>query len=227
MRLTTLIAVSFAIGMMLVVVQLQRSFQVTSKVTDFVTWDIREGINAMNAFTNAMIDSTRTERKDAPPSDDGLPRIAYVTFSYVGSLDRWRDVIFPSTDLFVPPQDPYYVVLTKQSQSHYQNLTQMNPLFANYSHRIQPIFVDCPEGKFGLSPCCKQEQGLLKFYEQYYYDDNKIRRYDWILFQDDDMYIRLKELQIFVIELSLDHPMILASGVPNRYYLGWEGYPNR
>ena len=178
-------------------------------------------------------------------------RIAYVTFSYlnVTDLDRWTKVIFPATELFIPATDPYYVVMTLAMQDMYHNLTRTHEDFIKYQHRIQPIFVDCPEGKFGHSPCCKQEVGLLEFYHRYYYDyydqfsmkhfilnaTTKLTKrwrssrhqtnYDWILFQDDDMYIRHHELQFFVHDLPLDEePIVLTSYAPPGTYLGQEGY---
>lgn len=201
--------------------------------------------------------TTTTTRGDS--SNHPHPRIAYVTFSHlnVTDLDRWTNVIFPATELFVPATDPYYVVMTMAMQEIYHNLTRTRADFQKYRDRIQPIFVDCPEGRFGHSPCCKQELGLLEFYQRYYYDDDhrtsfssehdegilrntmttntttpttrrrssRQTNYDWILFQDDDMYIRHRELQIFVHDLPLDEePIVLTSHYPPGPYLGQEGY---
>jgi len=73
------------------------------------------------------------------------------------------------------------------SSSSIMNVQQRSAL----CQRIQPIYVDCPEGKFGESPCCKQQKGLLELHNQNLNNNNNnYPLYDWYAFFDDDVYLR-------------------------------------
>ena len=80
----------------------------------------------------------------------------------MNSIDHWNEVILPATDLFIPPEDYYYVVLANNWKDKYESVKNSDTRYS----RIKPLFVDCPEGHFGESPCCKQEKGLLQFHDE-------------------------------------------------------------
>ena len=150
-----------------------------------------------------------------------LPRIAYIAIGHLNSTDRWDGVLHPATDYFVPDPDPYYIAMNEQWQSAYDNLVKThNSTFQRYAPRIQPIYVNCAEGK-GTGSCCKQDQALTQFAQNYYYLDNpdekrnRKTRYDWICFQDDDEYIRHDAMQEFLRYLPVtDEPIVLATDAP-------------
>jgi hypothetical protein len=145
-------------------------------------------------------------------------KIAYVTFSHLGDIERWNRTILPALEYYVPQDDFLFVVLTNTSRDLYYEMSF-------HHNRIRPLFVHCPEGKSGESPCCKQEKGLSKFHTMHFHE-----HYDWVLFEDDDMYVRNDALQTFVSDLpssSDDQPLILRGDSLNNghgHRLGQPGY---
>ena len=177
--------------------------------------------------------------------------IAFVTFSHLSNITQFENTILASANTWVPPESTYYVVLNqmwenkftqwkKQKIENFRSI-QINGTSATESivgiHRIQPIYVDCPEGKFGESPCCKQEQGLVNFHKMHYYDkQSRKAKYDWIFFSDDDIYILPTALEKFIhflpfglpkhkkmieSQLKNEEPLILVQSLS--YFLGQYG----
>jgi hypothetical protein len=87
---------------------------------------------------------------------------------------------------------------------------------------VVPIFVDCPEGIFGESPCCKQEKGLLEMLKQQ-------AAYDFYSYHDDDNYFRTNHLKKLLSQLDPTSIMLLTGGLPGSHIqlLGQEGYLSR
>ena len=145
---------------------------------------------------------------------DGLPGgtqrvhkpVAYITFSHLKGTERFEMMVIGSVSTWLPPEEPMYVVFSKMWSDKYEEWKKNETSASRYADRIVPLFVDCPEGKFGESPCCKQEKGLLEFL-----DRGLLDRYDWVVYMDDDVYIRSKFLTNF-----LDfYPVWLQYGTTN------------
>ena len=148
--------------------------------------------------------------------------IAFVTFSHLSNITQFEHTILASANTWVPSESNYYVVLNqmwerkfmqwkKQKIDNFYSTQTNDTTSATESivgiHRIQPIYVDCPEGRFGESPCCKQQQGLVNFHKMHYYDkQNRKAKYDWILFSDDDVYIVPTVLEKFIRYLPYGLP---------------------
>jgi hypothetical protein len=82
--------------------------------------------------------------------------------------------------------------------------------------RIHPIDVDCPEGKFGESPCCKQQKGLVEIF------DKKYPLYDWYAFFDDDVYLRKEYVAKLLAELQPpDFPMAASPYNQEAKFIGF------
>ena len=144
------------------------------------------------------------------------PRVAYMAFTHLNGTQRFENMILGSIDTWLPNQEQYYVVLSNMWKQQLQDL--LDGSFSSYKNRIHAVFVDCPEGKFGLSPCCKQEQGLLYLWQ------NFANKYEWFAFMDDDIYTRATFLEAFVSTLPANHePIVLTSGTPPQR-LGQAGY---
>jgi len=143
------------------------------------------------------------------PSAPYVPNIAFITFSYVTHNDTKKLIQFllPAVDTWAAPpattnstteKDNYnlFVIFSESSKEPFEKLCAEAGSNSNLSkkelrlcRRIEPIYVDCPEGKFGESPCCKQQKGLLAVFE-----NRKHPKYDWYAFFDDDMYLRKEYL---------------------------------
>jgi hypothetical protein len=144
------------------------------------------------------------------------PRVAYITFTHLNGIQRFEDMILRAIDTWLPSQEQYYVVVSNLWKQHLQDLLEGN--FSSYKNRIHPIYVACPESKFGFSPCCKQEQGLLYVWQ------NFATQYDWFVYMDDDIYMRANFLEGFVSTLPAHTaPIVLTSGAPP-HRLGQAGY---
>ena len=143
-------------------------------------------------------------------------QIAYITFCHLASTERFETMIFPALSTWHPTTVPYYVVLLERWRHKWNTLIQTNTNFTRYASRIQPLFVDCPEGKFGESPCCKQEKGLLDMLDSY-------RQFDYYLFMDDDVYLRDDYLKEYLTTTSPDDVVVLVAGFPPKM-LGHMGY---
>lgn len=142
--------------------------------------------------------------------DDSLTheRMAFVTFSYVRDDNPTRlfEFLLPAVDTWAAPTSAtsnrtssspllpsLYVVLSESSREPFErycggrvegDLSSAQRL-SSLCSRLGPVYVDCPEGKYGESPCCKQQEGLLALF-----DRDEYPRYDWYVFFDDDAYLR-------------------------------------
>jgi hypothetical protein len=172
----------------------------------------KEAISAVPEVSTLHAAATTTTTTTSIP-----PRIAYIAFCHLQGTQRMEDFIFSSVETWHPRDRPYFVVFTASSKPIWDDYVVTNSNFTKYQARIQPLFVDCPEGKFGESPCCKQEKGLLAVLDQYG------SSYDWFLFQDDDVYLRHEYLQSFVTPLNPNQVQILSAGMPAKR-LGHMGY---
>jgi hypothetical protein len=124
------------------------------------------------------------------------------------NLDPFQFIILPSFETWFPKDEFYYIVLGKSFEQKYRDFcdslpAQFPPYFCS---RIRPIFVDCPEGHWGDSPCCKQEQGLIQMYGRYGQD------YDFFLYGDDDNYFRISVLQGILEKIDPSEPIIATAG---------------
>jgi hypothetical protein len=143
-------------------------------------------------------------------------RIAYLTYTHLqGGPNRFHELTFPSLDTWVPADEPYYIILSEEWRSTYDELVITNSNFSLYKSRMHPIFVPCPEGKTLDSECCKQEQGMLHMIIHY--------DYDWLIYLDDDNYVRSNYMRDFLTNLSTSEIMVLTSG-PTPRFLGIFGY---
>jgi len=70
--------------------------------------------------------------------------------------------------------------------------------------RLVPLWVDCPKGYYGASPCCKMKQGLALLHGMH-------TKYDFFSYQDDDMYIRIEYMDQFVAGLNASDVFVLTS----------------
>jgi hypothetical protein len=143
--------------------------------------------------------------------------IAYVTFSHLINRDTssFTNFIFPSIDTWIP-EGNYFVVLGEQWRENYYTYVcpeSNDGEFTKYCDRIIPIFVECPEGYAGESPCCKNEKGMLFFVDH----PEIFRSYNWFMFMDADDYVRRDYIEKFVADIDPSHAVIAASG----RNLGW------
>jgi Fringe-like len=158
-----------------------------------------------------------------PPTQQNhptLPTILFVTFVHLQDFSRFEKFIFPALDTFLQ-DDVYFVVLSQRWETKYHTeLCTWNQTYSTYCQRIHPIFVDCPEGYFGIAPCCKQEKGLLQISQRH-------SKADWILYMDDDIYIRSWHLKKFLSKFdpSNDAMLVTAGGKRSMHRpLGQTGY---
>lgn len=171
------------------------------------------------AGTGEQTGSQNVKRLIQESMNETYRRIAYVTYAHLKSSSRFEDLIFPSLDLWVPPDEPYFIVLSQLWKSRYEELTASNANFRKYKARIQPIYVDCIEGKSPRVECCKQELGILHMIENY--------DYDWLIYLDDDNFIRSTHLRTFLTGISINDLLVLTSG-PSSRMLGKFGFiPDR
>lgn len=96
-----------------------------------------------------------------------------------------------------------YYVLNNQWKDRYSEICSL-PEHIETCKRIIPLWVDCPEGYYGESPCCKMEQGLAQMYQLH-------TDYDFFCYQDDDMYIRTDYMEDFVAGLNASDAFCLTS----------------
>lgn len=118
-----------------------------------------------------------------------------------------------------------YVVFSQTSREPYEKLCiygegNITTYQHNLCHRIQPIFVDCPEGRFGESPCCKQNNGLLQLFQSRNYP-----LYDWYAFFDDDTYLQKEYIAKVLVALQVppDFPMAAVPYNQNPKPIGFKG----
>lgn len=158
-----------------------------------------------------------------PLGDYGRPiRIAYITFTHLNGTQRFQEMIIGSVETWLPPKEVYFVVMSSMWKETYEEALRTNSSFlSSHARRIEPLFVNCPEGKFGESPCCKQQEGLLEMIRRGY-----LSRYEWFVFMDDDVYLRDGFLRDYLGQLSHQQPVVLAGGMPPKR-LGQSGYKTR
>ena len=173
-------------------------------------------------YSKEMNEKSSHNQRVAIPNDGLEPRIAYVSYSYLQALDdksatRFVNFIFGAIQTWLKDeQSLLFVVLTHASKAFYDQLCQ-NPIYQNVCQRVIPIPVDCPEGYYGDSPCCKMQAGLLHVFEHY-------PDYDWYMYGDDDNYLQTPHWRDFLRPLTGDdkEPLIVASGPLKR--LGTSGF---
>lgn len=143
--------------------------------------------------------------------------IAYVTFVHLKDFSRFEEYIFPARDTFLrlALSSPYHVVLTTEWKDKYYEELCVAPRDCS---RIVPLFVDCPEGGFGDSPCCKQQEGIRQLLHQ----SNKT--FDFIIYMDDDNYIRTDHLQSLLSRIDPTSPIVLTLGNGFTQRLGETSY---
>lgn len=154
-------------------------------------------------------------------------KVAFVTFSHMADIAKFNKIILGAVKTWFPKDEVYYIVLNQQWRETFvhwkrdlirENQTQVE--------LIQPIFVDCPESAHVESPCCKQEKGLIEFYDKYYHE----RDYSWVYFADDDMFVNTRilheYLDILPYGLTTEHakylngPLVLLSNSNSPQKLG-------
>ena len=128
-------------------------------------------------------------------------KVAYVTYGHLSDGHEWRFQMFilDALETWLAGREVYYV-LNKQWKTKYEEMCSQN----SSCERIVPLWVDCPEGYYGASPCCKMEQGLALLH-------GMNTEYDFFSYQDDDMYIRTDYMDQFVAGLNASDVFVLTS----------------
>ena len=169
------------------------------------------------AITTTTVAAT-TVAKEEPwppvPDDDGVdPKIAYVSYSYMKGLNdasttRFVNFIFGAIKTWLKNEKSLlFVVLTHASKAFYDQLCD-DDRYRPVCQRVVPVPVDCPEGYYGDSPCCKMQEGLLQVFEHY-------PDYDWYFYGDDDDYMRTEYLRDFLRPLTgRDRDPLIVSSSP-------------
>ena len=202
------ITLLLCLGLLNQVLRFGRVIQFQGSVLNFVKNEPSSSPSSSSSF------SSRTPQ-DIPVPHDGLePKIAYVSYSYLTALDdasttRFINFIFGALQTWLrDEQSLLFVVLTLKSKAFYDQLCE-NPLYESVCQRVVPIPVDCPEGYYGDSPCCKMQEGLLQVFERY-------PDYDWYMYGDDDNYIRTAHWRDYLRPLTRKdddaEPFIVSSG---------------
>jgi hypothetical protein len=127
--------------------------------------------------------------------------IAYGSFNKAGQA-RFQSTIIDSLRTWLKDNVMFFV-LNNEWKDAFQEACD-DASIRQECMRIIPIFVDCPEGYYGPSPCCKMDQGMTVMWQNY-------SHYDWYSYQDDDMYIRTEYLDDFLSGLSPNDAMVLTS----------------
>jgi hypothetical protein len=138
--------------------------------------------------------------------------IAYVMYGHIMNHDisTFTNYIFPSMDTWLPDGE-FFVVLGEQwRESYYTDVCpeSNDGMYTKYCNRIIPIFVECPEGYYGESPCCKNEKGMLSFVDH----PEIFARYNWFMYMDADIYVRRDYIEKFVSDLDPSRDLLLAAG---------------
>jgi hypothetical protein len=157
---------------------------------------------------------------------------ALITYSHMSDIQKFERFIIGAINTWVPSDSTFYVVLNEQWEETFNEWRNRTAIRSGVVDRIKPIYVDCPEGYSGESPCCKQQEGLVKFY----YDDYKKEKYDWVVYGDDDNYVNLHALEAYIRALPIhssqyrnfinqsqvEPPLILSP--QHHRLLGWPGF---
>ena len=176
-------------------------------------------------FQKDMKTITANYTKNKSPKNDN--KVAFVTFSHMADIAKFNKILLGAVKTWFPKDEVYYIVLNQQWRETFINwrhdLIRENQTQVEL---IQPIFVDCPESARVESPCCKQEKGLIEFYDKYYHE----REYSWVYFADDDMFVNTRilyeYLDILPYGLTTEHakylngPLVLLSNSNSPQVLG-------
>jgi hypothetical protein len=120
-------------------------------------------------------------------SNDDDVKIAFITYSHMSDIAQFNETVLGAANTWLPADATYYVVLNRRWEATFNqwkqticdNMEKESGIEESIGvARIQPIYVDCPEAKFGESPCCKQQHGLVNFYKTYY---REFGNYDWVM----------------------------------------------
>lgn len=163
-------------------------------------------------------------RELAQLPESSVHRVAFVTFSYVKPNDANKlfNFILPAVDTWAVPvastnnvtePSSLYVVFSQLSREPFEKFCvhkkgKLTTKQYSLCQHIRPIYVDCPEGKFGDSPCCKQQEGLLELFQNHNYP-----LYDWYAFFDDDVYLR-KEYIAELLPAMQHNPDFPMAAIP-------------
>eukprot|EP00956_Cyclotella_meneghiniana_P041366 scaffold224384_cov22-Cyclotella_meneghiniana.AAC.1 len=100
-------------------------------------------------------------KPDQPSRSQPVHRVAFVTFSYVKDRDpsQLASRVLPAVDTWAAPlpgddvHDPsLYVVYSNASREPFEKYcVGEKSIRPELCKRIEPIYVDCPEGKYGES----------------------------------------------------------------------------
>lgn len=147
-------------------------------------------------------------------------RVAFITFSYVtnGDTNKLLNFLLPAVDTWAAPVPGesinygpmLYVVLSRQSRVPFETNCK-----AALCNRIQPVYVDCPEGYYGESPCCKQQKGMLAIFEGREYP-----LYDFYAYFDDDIYLRKEYIAQYLRSFEPNFPMALVPRNSDAKFIG-------
>lgn len=142
-------------------------------------------------------------------------RIAYVTYTYLGSPEKFKNLIFGALDTYMRNESTFFVAMTEQWKESFETLCT-DPSYEAHCHRLTPIWVQCEEGYDRPSPGCKMEKGLAQVF------DSHQDEYDWFLFMDDDNYIRTAGLRFYLSFLDSDEIIFVGTSEPralgNQYF---------
>jgi hypothetical protein len=166
-------------------------------------------------YANKQVKPEEDNKLSFQKGNSTHPRIAYMTYLHLNVTNRFEELIFPSLDTWHPHNEPYFVILAEMWRSRYNELIVSHVSFTKYQHRLHIVYVDCPEGKTPRAECCKQEDGMLYMLDHY--------DYDWLIYLDDDNYMRSTYARDFLTNLSTTELMVLTSG-PTPRLLGMYGY---
>eukprot|EP00557_Chaetoceros_sp_GSL56_P008837 CAMPEP_0176499984 /NCGR_PEP_ID=MMETSP0200_2-20121128/13255_1 /TAXON_ID=947934 /ORGANISM="Chaetoceros sp., Strain GSL56" /LENGTH=451 /DNA_ID=CAMNT_0017898513 /DNA_START=1 /DNA_END=1352 /DNA_ORIENTATION=- len=196
-----------------------------------------EDDNHDDGNANSTSNTNSTNTTSATTNHDRELNIAYITFSHLSNSCDFESTVLEAVNTWVPSDSTYFVVLNHKWTQKFDQWKKQKLGAKKWSdtviHRIQPIYVDCPEAKAGESPCCKQQKGLVEFHKTYNVLVGE-KSYDWIVYMDDDVYLQPNVLQGYIKTLPFvmpelknytmenGDPMLITASIP--YRLGRSGY---
>lgn len=160
-------------------------------------------VNQVEVLSRSVDDEANAEM----PATTFSSRIAYITFAYLGDPAKFANLIFGALDTYLRDEHTYFVVMIPQWKQSFEQLCSSSEN-RPYCDRLTIIWVDCPEGNVGHSPCCKMEKGLVQIWDEYQ------GSYDWFLYMDDDNYLRTAELQFYLSTLDPSQVLCLGTSEP-------------
>ena len=160
-----------------------------------------ERVRQRKAEGRADIGWSRPPLVVEPPVINNNVSIIYITFAHLKNTKPFDNMIFPSLDTFLKNEPyPYFVVLNENWKEQYSGLCTNH---TTYCERIEPIWVNCSEGYYGASPCCKTDRGLAEIFRLH-------PDVDWYMYMDDDYYVRSDYLRNLLSTLDDDDPVMLG-----------------